>query len=171
MHRVEIRLSHEGNDPSANFEVHTETLKDGNYVELAPMRTVASDLAPMIMFLDPNERVVVVAKANTGRLVYDKEQNANIRVETEAEIEARKQREANLAKSTADQELRAAQGNASDAKVASENAERAANTEVRKAEANVAQVKTEQASQPPQAGSVPKKNEAPIDSKQVKKDG
>lgn len=182
MHKVEIRLTNEGLDqPNANFEVYTETLKDNNYVELAPVRLVAGGGTPLVMFLDNNERVVVVAKSDVGTLVYDKDQNANVRVENEQERKDREAREANIAKSQADQSVRSAKAAA---QTASEQADRTtdeANRSVRQAEANAAKVQAEQAknradasqntattSQP--LGKPASANTGPIDSKQVKAD-
>ena len=98
MHKVEIRLTTEGNEPAVGFEVYTEALKDGKYVEMAPMREVASGGSPLIMFLEGDERVIVVAKANNGRLVFDKDQNANVRVEDAGEKARREEREAQIEK-------------------------------------------------------------------------
>lgn len=146
MHRVEIRLTNEGTEsPSANFEVYTETLKDGQYIETQPGAVVAGGGAPIIQFLEDNERIIVVAKANTGRLVYDKDQNANIRVETEEEVKRREDREANVAKSQADQAVRNAEARVGEAKDSAKNAEDSANAEVKHAEANRAKLEADQA--------------------------
>lgn len=146
MHRVEIRLTNEGTEsPSANFEVYTETLKDGQYIETAPVSVVAGGGAPIIQFLEDAERIIIVAKANTGRLVYDKDQNANIRVETEEEVKRREDREANVAKSQADQAVRNAQARVGEAQDSAKNAEDSANADVKRAEANRAKVEADQA--------------------------
>jgi hypothetical protein len=186
MHKVEIRFTHEGDAPSAMFEVYTECLKDGNYVELAPMRKVASDATPIVMFLEGDERVIVVAKADEGRMVYDKDQNANVRVPTEAERTDREARDANIAKSQADQAVRTAHAKAGENKELSAKTDREDQKEIRKAEEAKTKLEAEQTkSRPPvtsgismasaaqgapKPGAPASVNTGPVDSKQVKRD-
>jgi hypothetical protein len=188
MHKVEIRFTNEGNQPVANFEVYTEALKDGSYVEMAPMQKVASDNLPLVMFLEADERVIVVAKGNAYRMVFDKGQNANVRLETEEEVARRKEQEAHMDKSRADQAVRAANAEAEGTKTAAAQAQASANANVKKAEADAAKVgqaptgtlqpgptsgRILPASHPAQGqtrpGAPASANTGPIDSKQVKK--
>jgi hypothetical protein len=197
MHKVELRLTNEGSDPTNVFEVYVEGFKDGNYTESSPMRAVNGGGSPIVMFLEADERVIVVAKGNKGRMVFDKDQNANVRVETEEEIAYRKELEAKAAAAQADQAVNAAKSRASEAQESAAAAEKDANTEVRKAEAEKAKLEAEAAknraeaskqippagnttsglSGPPISGtSQPSKpvgspasaNTGPVDSKQVK---
>lgn len=161
MHKIEIRLTNEGQEPECNFEVYSETLKDNVYVEMAPMREIASGGSPVVMFLEDNERVIVVAKGNAYRMIYDKDQNANVRVPTEEEAERQKQREAMLEKSKVDQDVRTAQGEVSDVQAANDKAAVAAEANLKKAQTNAA---------PKPAAPAATVSSSPVDSKQVKKD-
>ena len=80
MHRLELRMSSEGGDIGNTFEVSTEALKDGKYVETAPKREIVGDVSPLVFMLEPYERVTIMAKVPMGELVFDKDQNANLRV-------------------------------------------------------------------------------------------
>lgn len=182
MHRVEIRLTQAGDAPQSTFEVYNETLKDGKYVELSPMRVVASDGPPIVLFLEGDERVVVVAKADTGQMVYNKEQNANVRVPTEAEEKDRLAREENLKKAQAQQEVRNAQANVGQTKELSEKSTHEAETALRKTEAKHAESlqtkpaspvspSTNPAPSPARPGAPASANTGPVDSKQVKQEG
>jgi hypothetical protein len=191
MSRVEIRLTNEGNEPTANFEIYTEIFKNGQYVESAPIRAMASGGAPIIQFPEEDERIVIVSKGNSTRMVFDKEQNANVRVETETEAKERQRRDELVAQSHADQGVRAAEAGVALAQEASVQAEHAAGKTLRQAEADAAKVKAEQTKSPPTSTSTTSKptpspssaqkpispgapasaNTGPVDSKQVKAEG
>lgn len=146
MHKVEIRLTNEGNDDAANvFELYSETYRDGGYVEMAPMQSVAGGGPPIVMFLEPDERVIVVSKGNKGKIVFDKEQNANVRVETDEEKKQRAEYEARVAVHQADQAVIAAQAEVESAKEASEQSQRSAASSLKKAEAEKAKIEAAQA--------------------------
>lgn len=189
MHKVEIRLTNEGNEDAANvFEVYNETLGDKGYEETAKQE-VSGGGAPVVMFLELNERVIIVAKGNAGRLVFDKEQNANVRVETEEEKKYRAEREERSAKQQADKAVEAAKARVQEAQDAAARAEHEANGDVKRAEADRAKIEAEHVKNRPAgsnvtaSGVVPKPGtqavlpnvpragnatSGPVDSKQVK---
>lgn len=82
MHKLEIRFS--STDEMREFEVYTEKIVDGRYVPVGGeplMEVMNSESTPMVKMLEGDERVIIVAKTKKYRYVYDKDQNANIRVE------------------------------------------------------------------------------------------
>lgn len=149
MHKVELRLTNEGNDTNNVFELYTEALLDDKgYAESGPMQSVAGGGAPVVLFLEADERIIVVAKGNKGQLVFDKEQNANVRVETEDERKWRAEADAKKAQQQANQAVAAANAKVQETRDSGKRAEDDAKTEVKRTEDNAAKLAEQQAKDP-----------------------
>lgn len=174
MHKVDIRLTNEGNETTNVFELYTEALKDGRYVETQPMQEYQGGGAPIVLFLEQDERVIIVAKGNKGRIVFDKEQNANIRVETEEEKKERAEREERIAERQADDKVASAKSSAAEIQAQADTEKARAEAAVRQAEREKQEAlksapKPVTPAKPP--GNPASANTSPIDSKDVKKEG
>lgn len=84
MRSLEIRL---GSTEShiENYEIVHERKKDDKWEQLDPPVELGSGAAPIIKLMEDDERIVITAKVTKKKMVYDRDQNAHMVVETQEE--------------------------------------------------------------------------------------
>lgn len=201
MRSVEVKFLSSLDDPKTEpFTVALEALNGDRWDLKARNPDVyAGPDGTKTYTLEAGERLIIEPMNAAPRMVFDKEQNANVRVETEAEIKERAEREAKSAANEADRKLEAAQGKSDEARAAAEKAQAEADKEVKRTEAEKAKILADQtrkeaaaaeqkaagtpvqpqantgttgtSSKPTMPGNPASANTGPIDSKQIKIEG
>lgn len=92
MRSVEIRLGSTEDGVVQQFEVQLERKKDDKWSAPEPLQVMASTAAPMVLYLEDNERVVITSKVEQYQIVFDRDQNANIVVRSDEENKALNER-------------------------------------------------------------------------------